>query len=43
MFNPNNKTQMSSHNSNVQNMFYNSVLVIVSTEDLKETVKTNDS
>jgi len=39
MFNPNNKTHVSSDNSKVQNMFYNSVPVTVSTEDLKETVK----
>ena len=42
MFNPRNKTNISGHNSKVQNMFYNRFPVIVSTEDLKETVKTND-
>ena len=42
MFNPSNKTHISSHNSNVQNMFYYCVPVIVSTENLKERVKIND-
>ena len=42
MFNPSNKSYISSHNSKVHNMFYNCVVVIVSTEDLKEAVKTND-
>ena len=39
MFHPRNKTQISGHNSKEQNMFYNRFPVIVSTEDLKETVK----
>ena len=42
VFNFSNKSYISGHNTKVHNMFYNCVLVIVSTEDLKETVKTND-
>ena len=42
MFNPSNKTHIPSHNSEVQNMFYNRFPVIISTEDLKETVKTKN-
>ena len=39
MFNPSNKSYISGHNSKVHNMFYSCVLVIVSTEDLKEALK----